>query len=210
MHNLIRTDCNGNRCIILHVVTDGFLFKIMHYNAQKVQINRIYEYHAWCSARLLFIVYYFPLFELFSMQIAVWKMYYAVKKSYFIKCHDDWIHCTNNVVLWVFVKDWTHSYCCFANISNNLCFNVFCHHFEYLQEFITENFCFFHFVYVFFTFFYFKNTHLITSFPKKNISGFMQEQDNHPITSNSHPSATANKAIHCLKWKGGGLQGLQG
>ena len=28
---------------------------------------------------------------------------------------------------------------------------------------------------------------------------------NNPISSNSYPSAAANKAIHCLKW-GGGLQ----
>ena len=29
---------------------------------------------------------------------------------------------------------------------------------------------------------------------------------NHPVSSNSHPSATANKAIHSLKIRGGGLQ----
>ena len=27
-----------------------------------------------------------------------------------------------------------------------------------------------------------------------------KNKTNHPISSNSHPSATANKAIHCLKW----------
>ena len=28
----------------------------------------------------------------------------------------------------------------------------------------------------------------------------LKNKTNHPISSNSHPSATANKAIHCLKW----------
>ena len=29
-----------------------------------------------------------------------------------------------------------------------------------------------------------------------------KNKTNHPKSSNSHPSATANKAIHCLKWGG--------
>ena len=29
-----------------------------------------------------------------------------------------------------------------------------------------------------------------------------KNKTNHPISSNSHPLATANKAIHCLKWGG--------
>ena len=33
-----------------------------------------------------------------------------------------------------------------------------------------------------------------------------KNKTNHPISSNSHPSANANKAIHCLKCGGGGLQ----
>ena len=32
---------------------------------------------------------------------------------------------------------------------------------------------------------------------------------NHPISSNSHSSATANKAIHCLKWGEGGGGGTK-
>ena len=46
-------------------------------------------------------------------------------------------------------------------------------------------------MYIQFTLFYFKN--------KTNL----------PISSNSHPSATANKAIHDLKIEGGGLQKQQ-
>ena len=42
------------------------------------------------------------------------------------------------------------------------------------------------------------------------ISSFLsfntKNKTNHPISSNSHPSATANKAIHCLKWGVGGLK----
>ena len=30
-------------------------------------------------------------------------------------------------------------------------------------------------------------------------------RQDHPISSNSHPLATANIAIHCLKWGGGGV-----
>ena len=39
--------------------------------------------------------------------------------------------------------------------------------------------------------------------------GFIQNKTNHPISSYSHPSATAYKTIHCLKWGGGGLQNQQ-
>ena len=38
-----------------------------------------------------------------------------------------------------------------------------------------------------------------------NVMGIKcKNKTNHPISSNSHPSATRNKAIHCLKWGGGG------
>ena len=34
----------------------------------------------------------------------------------------------------------------------------------------------------------------------------LENKTNHPISSNIHPSATANKAIHSLKIGGGGLK----
>ena len=34
----------------------------------------------------------------------------------------------------------------------------------------------------------------------------VKNKTNHPISSNSHPFATTNKAIHFFKWGGGGLQ----
>ena len=34
---------------------------------------------------------------------------------------------------------------------------------------------------------------------------FLKNKTNHPISSNSHPSATANKAKHSLKIGGGGV-----
>ena len=36
------------------------------------------------------------------------------------------------------------------------------------------------------------------------MNGITKHKTNHPISSNSHPSATANKAIHFLKWGGEG------
>ena len=42
--------------------------------------------------------------------------------------------------------------------------------------------------------------------PKKNSQENQHENTNHPISSNSHPSATANMAIHCLKRGVGQLQ----
>ena len=37
---------------------------------------------------------------------------------------------------------------------------------------------------------------------------FSKNKTNHPISSNSHPSATANKAIHSLKqWVAGSIPG---
>ena len=36
-----------------------------------------------------------------------------------------------------------------------------------------------------------------------------KNKTNHPISSNSHPTATANKVIHCLRIGGGGGGGLQ-
>ena len=33
-----------------------------------------------------------------------------------------------------------------------------------------------------------------------------KKKTNHPISNNSHPSATSNKAIHSLKIGGGGVQ----
>ena len=36
----------------------------------------------------------------------------------------------------------------------------------------------------------------------QNFNGSCKNKTNHPISSNSHPSATANKAIHCLKLVG--------
>ena len=35
---------------------------------------------------------------------------------------------------------------------------------------------------------------------------FLKNKTNHPIVSNSHPSATANKAIHCSNEGGGGVK----
>ena len=34
--------------------------------------------------------------------------------------------------------------------------------------------------------------------------GIFVYKTNHPISSNGHPSATAYKVMHCLKWEGGG------
>ena len=39
---------------------------------------------------------------------------------------------------------------------------------------------------------------------EKSSCGFSMNKTNHPISSNSHPSAAANKAIHSFKIEGGG------
>ena len=46
-------------------------------------------------------------------------------------------------------------------------------------------------------------THIILYIFRKHIISVLNNKTNHPISSNSHPSATANKAIHSLKMGGG-------
>ena len=41
---------------------------------------------------------------------------------------------------------------------------------------------------------------------KVNINLQYKNKTNHPISSNSHPLATANIAVHCLKRGGGGIK----
>ena len=51
--------------------------------------------------------------------------------------------------------------------------------------------------------FYYANAELLT-FTELRVDS--KNKTNHPISSNSHPSVTVNKAIHSLKIRGGGTK----